>query len=795
MTSPTAAIAFRTDLNGLRAVAVLTVLLFHFKVGPFGGGFIGVDVFFVISGFLMTQIIAGGLATGRFSLPRFYLNRLARIAPALLAVGAACLLVAYLSTSPKQFAAIARETLSAMTFRVNYLYAGDTSYFAPSATQRWLLHCWSLAVEFQFYILFPLLLMGAHKASRRAGPLALLVAIMALSAPWSYWQTATSPVEAFYLLPARAWEFALGGLVLFLPAPAPRARNTLAMAGLTIIFATALFYTERLAYPSLWAALPVSGAALVLFAQSDVVALSNRVAQYLGTVSYSLYLWHWPLLTIAHYFGYGQSAAHTAVLVLLTFILAHCSNRLIEAPFRDALRRLTWRRTAPLGFATLAVIGACLYINASGGWPQRMSPDLAELLDRASYRGEFRDGECFLQPNQAFSQFSATCFDPAPGSGKPKLAIWGSSHGAQLYSGIAKQEWAKQFDILQLTASACPPISVGTDPARPHCPGIQRGIRRFLEKAKPQIVLIAMSRFALTDGPANGASMPRSMLLETIRSLRAAGVARVVVAGPTPNWSIPLPQIYFRDSLFSNRHSDNLAAPVLPLEFAEIDRGMREATLEAGGTYISLRDAMCSGEQCRTTVPDWPDDVLMQFDENHLSVDASEWVAERTIGPALLMAPNQAIPTDLVTVNQTLAFSDKALGRRYLKNGWMASEPWGTWTVGAARPGILTLPVDRAHPPSALRIRFSGQLGDKLAVEHFTIKINRDEARRESILQANQTAERVLPISADAQAQMRQHGVLRVAFYAPEGKSPKALGLNDDERVLGLGLRELTLLP
>ena len=795
MTSPAAAIAFRTDLNGLRAVAVLTVLLFHFKVGPFGGGFIGVDVFFVISGFLMTQIIAGGLATGRFSLPRFYLNRLARIAPALLAVGAACLLVAYLSTSPKQFAALARETLSAMTFRVNYLYAGDTSYFAPGATERWLLHCWSLAVEFQFYILFPLLLMGAHKLSRRAGPLALLAAIIALSAPWSYWQTATNPVAAFYLLPARAWEFALGGLVFFLPAPARKARNTLALAGLTLIFATAFGYTERLAYPSLWAALPVSGAALVLFAQSDAVALSNRVAQYLGTVSYSLYLWHWPLLTIAHYFGYGQSAAHTAVLVLLTFILAHCSNRLIEAPFRDALRRLTWRRSAPLAGAALGVIGACLYINASGGWPQRMSPDMAELLDRAVYRGEFRDGECFLEPKQSFSSFSATCFDPAPGSGKPKLAIWGSSHGAQLYSGIAKQAWAKQYDILQLSASACPAMSAAIDPARPHCAGIQRGIRSFLAKTKPDIVIIAMSRFALTDGPGDSGSLPRSMLQETIRSLRADGVARVVIAGPTPNWPIPLPQIYFRDSLFSHRHSENLATPVLPLEFAAIDRDMRAATLQAGAPYISLRDAMCKGERCRTTVPDWPDDVLMQFDENHLSVDGSEWVAERIIGPALSMPPNQPPASELVALNQKLEFNDKAVARKFLKNGWMAPEPWGTWTAATDRPGIVALPIDRAHPPSALRIRFSGQLGDKLAVEHFTIKINRDEARRESILQANQSAERVLPISADAQAQMRQHGVLRVAFYAPEGKSPKALGLNNDERVLGLGLRELTLLP
>lgn len=796
MTSLTADRSFRLDLNGLRAVAVASVLLFHFHIGPFSGGFVGVDVFFVISGFLMTQIIAGGLAADRFNLVRFYLNRLARIMPALVVVGFACLAVSYVASPPEHFTKIAEETLQAVTFRVNYLYAANTDYFAPSAAQRWLLHCWSLAVEFQFYILFPLVLIVASKVSRRRGPLAVLAVIIVASGAWSWLQTASNPSQAFYLLPARAWEFALGGMVFFLPAPAQRLRSLVAAAGLAVIAATLFWYTEQLKYPSLWAALPVAGAVLVLWARSNFVVLTNPVAQYLGTVSYSLYLWHWPLLTVAHYFDYGFAPAETAVLVALTFVMAHLSNRLIENPFRDAFRHLTFTRTAPVVVAALGIVGACIAIDKSAGWPQRLSPAMADLVQRSTYHGQFRDSTCFLRPDQGFKDFAASCFDPAPGSGKPKLAIWGSSHAAHLYAGIAKQEWAKQFDIIQLTASACAPMPASTDASRPHCPDIQKGIRAFLAKAKPDILLIAMPRAALGDGPADGPDFTKAMLQAAIKSLRADGVGRVVIAGPVPEWPLQLPQIYFRDSVFHKHGMENMAVPVQPQEFAAMDRAMRDATIEAGGTYISLHDAMCNGNRCYTLVPDAPVDALMQFDQNHLTSEGSEWLAERTIGPAMGMPlPAATAAQTALPLNEKLEFNTNATALKYLTTGWMTPEGWGTWTASTDRPGVVTLPVDRNNPPSAIRLRFSAQLADDFPVEQFKIGINQEAPRTETVLQANQVADRVLPISAETQRQLRTNGILRLSFYAPDGRSSKSLGINDDARVLGLGLREITLLP
>lgn len=796
MTSLPADRSFRLDLNGLRAVAVLSVLLFHFHIGPFSGGFIGVDVFFVISGYLMTQIVAGGLATQRFNLVRFYLNRLARIAPALIVVGLACLTVAYLVSPPEHFTQISREVLDAVTFRVNYLYATTTNYFAPAASQRWLLHCWSLAVEFQFYIVFPLAVFVAHKLSARRGPPVLLGLIIVASGAWSYVQTGANPSDAFYLLPTRAWEFALGGIVLYLPAPAARLRSMIAAAGLALIVGLLFWYTEQLKYPSLWAALPVLGAMLVLWARSNFVVLTNPVAQYLGTVSYSLYLWHWPLLTIAHYFGYGYTPVQTAVLVALTFIMAHLSNRLIENPFRDAFRHLSFTRTVPVVVAALGIVVACTAIGRTAGWPQRLSPAMAELVQRSNYHGQFRDGTCFLRPDQKFTDFAASCFDPAPGSGKPKLAIWGSSHGAHLYAGIDKQAWSKQFDIIQLTASACAPMPAATDPARPYCADIQKGIRAFLAKARPDVLLIAMDRVALGDGPADGPSLTVAMLQAAIKSLRADGVGRVVIVGPVPEWPLPLPQIYFRDSLFHKHLQENLAAPESPEQFAVIDSGLRAAATDAGASYASLRDTMCQGDRCYTKIPDWPVEALVQFDEGHLTSEASEWVAEHAISPAMGMQPATAKPSEpALALNDKLEFHENATGLKYLTSGWMAPEGWGSWTASPDRPGVVTLPIDRNNPPGAIRLRFSAQLADPFPVEHFSIRINQEAPRTETVLQALPVAERVLPISAETQRQLREQGVLRLSFYAPDGRSSKSLGLNGDERILGLGLREITLLP
>lgn len=218
-----------------------------------------------------------------------------------------------------------------------------------------------------------------------------------------------------------------------------------------------------------------------------------------------------------------------------------------------------------------------------------------------------------------------------------------------------------------------------------------------------------MERAVLGNVPEDSADLTVAMLQATIKSLRADGVSRVVIIGPVPEWPLPLPQIYFRDNLLHKHLQENLATPDLPEQFATIDRGIRAAATEAGATYVSLRDTMCLDARCFTKVPNWPVEALVQFDEGHLTSEASEWVAEQAIGPAMGM-PSRNASQPALALNEKLEFHEHAPAMKCLTSGWMAPEGWGSWTAGADRPGVVTLTVDRNNPPAAIRLRFSAQL-------------------------------------------------------------------------------------
>lgn len=241
---------FRTDINGLRAIAVMAVLLFHFSIQPFRGGFVGVDVFFVISGFLMTGIALRGLARGDFSIVDFYLRRLLRIVPALALLVVVLLTLGTVILLPEAFQRLATDSAYASTFLINLRFAQGTGYFGDNPNTSWLLHCWSLAVEFQFYLLFPIAALAAWRLGRRRGLVTLLVLTILISLPYSYVETARNQMSAFYLLPARAWEFALGGLIALVPALRVLQRQV-TWLGLSMIGVAILWFDSSWNYPSL----------------------------------------------------------------------------------------------------------------------------------------------------------------------------------------------------------------------------------------------------------------------------------------------------------------------------------------------------------------------------------------------------------------------------------------------------------------------------------------------------------------------------------------------------------------
>ena len=310
---------FRSDINGLRALAVLAVVLYHFDVPGFAGGFVGVDVFFVISGYLMTKIIVDGLRTGRFSLWSFYAARARRIVPALAAVCVALLVYGIFWLTPPDFERLGRHATSSIGFVSNIVYWKDVDYFGNQKHDQWLLHTWSLSVEWQFYLLFPVLMVAIARFTRRPVALTLVIAAMlAVSLGLSATLSFTNRIPAFYLLPTRAWEMLAGGVVFMFASKGPaRVRWLAGPLGFALIAVSIGLLRAEGPWPGYLAILPVSGAALVLWANySRSLLLRNPVARFFGDSSYSIYLWHWPLTVLLHQYVLEDSAAWTAAAIV-----------------------------------------------------------------------------------------------------------------------------------------------------------------------------------------------------------------------------------------------------------------------------------------------------------------------------------------------------------------------------------------------------------------------------------------------------------------------------------------------
>jgi len=333
--------SFRQDINGLRAWAVVAVVLYHFDIPGFNGGFAGVDVFFVISGFLMTQIICKALNRGDFSLTAFYLARAVRIIPALAILCGVLLAAGWFALLPQDYKTLGSHTTYSLAFLSNVEYWLEAGYFDTSSHEKWLLHTWSLSVEWQFYLVLPLVLAALWRLAPglRAQRNALfLLACASLAA--SIWTTASSPSTAFFLLHTRAWEMLAGGLVFLAGdafAASPNRRRLFEAIGLVLIAVSFVVFDAGSVWPSWRALAPVLGAMLVLMAARHSVWTGNRAAQWLGDRSYSLYLWHWPVHVVLVYAGWNENVLAIAAGLVLSTLLGALSYAWIEVPSRRLL--------------------------------------------------------------------------------------------------------------------------------------------------------------------------------------------------------------------------------------------------------------------------------------------------------------------------------------------------------------------------------------------------------------------------------------------------------------------------
>ncbi|MCU8069537.1 acyltransferase family protein [Shewanella sp. SM32] len=444
---------FRHDINGLRAWAVVAVVLYHFGVPGFAGGFVGVDVFFVISGFLMTGIIISGLERGNFSLWDFYLARARRIIPALLVLCASLLILGWFWLPNADYKMLAAHVGTAVAFVSNLKFWREAGYFDAASHEKWLLHTWSLSVEWQFYILLPLgCLLLWHWFGKRGVKLALVAAGL-LSLALSVYASVRWPGAAFYLLPTRAWEMLAGGLVWWATRTQPLPQQWTRLAeglGFALIVLAIVFFNAAMQWPGYLALAPVVGTMLVLAANSSNSCLTaNPLARHLGASSYSIYLWHWPVVVILSYVGETKNPLWIAVGVGLSVLLGELSYRFVENTTRVKLSSLKKSKESffILAPVSVTIVAAC-FIYLFNGLNIDIRPgastNVSKYLDKysrenyltASVKKQYKI-ECDFFDDDAYiakgSDIPALCTEKKHEDG---IILWGDSHAQALSFGI-----------------------------------------------------------------------------------------------------------------------------------------------------------------------------------------------------------------------------------------------------------------------------------------------------------------------------------------------------------------------
>lgn len=373
---------FRYDINGLRAYAVILVVLFHFNILGFSAGFIGVDIFFVISGYLMTKIIIDQLLQDKFSIWKFYLARGIRILPALLVLTVVVAIVGWFLLIPEEYKNYGKHAASSITFLSNVLYWRESSdYFSAGAHDKILLHTWSLSVEWQFYIILPIILLviGKIKKSRAILNFAILVGFL-ISAFLSYKVSQSSQTTAFYMIPTRAWEMLAGGLVYTYFSQISLSnliKKVIEITGFGLILISLIVFDITTLWPGINAALPVVGSMLILIANNNESTLTKPQAfQLTGNASYSIYLWHWPIVFFIGYLGYQNNIGIIVTGIILSIILGWLSYRFLETPTRKYLSKLSVAKGyLVLVSITVALAAIFALIFIKNGIPQRAQQD------------------------------------------------------------------------------------------------------------------------------------------------------------------------------------------------------------------------------------------------------------------------------------------------------------------------------------------------------------------------------------------------------------------------------------
>lgn len=610
---------FREDINGLRAVAVLPIVLYHAGMSNMSGGFVGVDIFFVISGYLISKIIIDELSIESFHLMEFYKRRIIRIFPALIFMLSTLLIVSFFLSLPSEIESL-NATVIAATLSVSNIYFWfETNYFSPAAELQPLLHTWSLGVEEQFYLIFPLLLILVKKHFNQ-NYIRFLIAIIAISLVFSWYLSVNHTAAGFYLLPSRAWELAMGSLVALNYFPKIKSTvliNTLFVIGVLLLF-LGFFYTEpHWHFPFPWALVPCFGT-FILLAYGNKTSLSKVLSikpmQFIGKISYSLYLWHWPIITLYRIeTGIELDLAETLMLVIASILVATISYEFIEKVFLRKYRSSNSPKKIVLS-GLLSLVAFCLIISYVSRNIEsfRETPEAVQAIDlfnkyrqTTDYLYQFRTGSpCFRgfsHSNIAFD--TEMCVKSNPDV--RNIVVLGDSHAAQFWRAIELKH--SEANVMQATASGCRPLLAGTGAS--FCREVVDYVLGPMLDNKGFDTIVLSARWEKHE---------IELLQKTVSYLYDKGV-KVFVIGNTVEYYGEFPSLLARS--IRNNSTDSIDKHrVLSKEKMDIE--IKAVTENGGGHFISLFENECPYGRCKLITDEGHP---FHFDYGHLTLSAAKW--------------------------------------------------------------------------------------------------------------------------------------------------------------------------
>jgi peptidoglycan/LPS O-acetylase OafA/YrhL len=640
---------YRREIDGLRALAVLPVILFHAGFETFSGGFVGVDVFFVISGYLITTIILAELEQGKFSIVNFYERRARRILPALFLVMFVCIPFAWFWLLPSDMKDFSQSLVAVSVFASNILFWRESGYFDAAAELKPLLHTWSLAVEEQYYVLFPLFLMLFWRLGKR-WILVMLGLVFVASLAVAEWAAYAKPAAAFYLLPTRGWELLIGAFAAFYLSKANRQEFGKAVGevggwlGVALILYAVFAYSKATPFPGLYALVPTLGTVLViLFATQQTTVgkfVGNKAFVGVGLISYSAYLWHQPLFAFARHTGVTNFDKDILFcLSILAIVLAYLSWRFIEAPFRN--KSIVGKKIififAFSGSCLFALLG--IYGNAKNGNLGQLSAEQETFLEYfrndlpewrftnkndllKKYRedcnfydlSQYRLGKATTVPIERISE---SCFSKNSKTSKV-VFIWGDSHAQQLNYGLSKV-LPDDFELLQVASSGCVVNLRATANKNNYCEYSNWFAYGVVKDLVPDVVIIGQNL-----------GHDITLMKDVSFELKRLGVKSVIFTGPSPHWAPSLPAVAAR------------FLPNIPRRtYFGIDKGVLQldTSLKLGSRnsenyqYVSLIDYFCNGDGCLIHFGTDVASSITSHDYGHLSPIASYNLAKDWLGP------------------------------------------------------------------------------------------------------------------------------------------------------------------